>query len=839
MFAFKTVFQDDWRRFGLPSPTYQALAAQITDLYGLEHFTVKYVDEDGDSLTVSSTLELEDALRTNPKTLKLFVTAKTQTQPAETKPAEATLLPEVAETKADRVPKTATKQVEATLLSSIARGQPLQAAATRSLSPVERAALLAATPRTGTSTVQPISVAKPESKPASPHASSDAQDPLRQLSVRQLKALLARRGVPFADCVEKSELVARARTCGVAVSPGNSPTTVNPTPKPAGKPTDEEKQPKAPPHVEDGSQDLPDLAGLLGGLGGLCGPGRGAPPAFLAQLFGQQAQQGSGAGPEAFLARIFGGPPSTSSSGCKTKCGPNKCGPNKCGPNRCGPSRPTSAPSEETKQVREVQKQLMALGFSPGPADGSYGWRTQRAVKAFQRAAHIYVDGVVGPQTQIALEQHTTSETKEEPKEVVWPHVVCDGCEHPLVGTRFKCSVCPDYDLCSKCEEQGAHPAEHAMIQMKQDPAAQTPAEAVHHGVRCDGCNAGTITGPRFKCTVCPDYDLCAACEDKSPAVHPASHALLKIKVAADPRPQGHGRRQRCRARRGQQPAAAHPLQQLFAGLAQAATEAATDETEQQAPAEAHPLHQLFAGLQAASETKQAPEEEAPLESQPAAPTRELDAAFLGDANLPDGSLVAGGTTLVKMWRARNTGAQAWTDARLIFLRGDRELSLNEEFAVADAAPGAELEISAVLLAPSTPGKYSAYYQLASADRVVFGPRFWVEVEVSADDEKGADEGFGQVSVEEPTEEELAELQAPSSPRSSIPVHSESEEWVDVDDEKTAEEPAEAVVDTYALQRAQLEAMGFPPNELVSFLLEDHKGDVAQVCNVLVGQLRK
>ncbi|XP_028271803.1 sequestosome-1 [Parambassis ranga] len=43
------------------------------------------------------------------------------------------------------------------------------------------------------------------------------------------------------------------------------------------------------------------------------------------------------------------------------------------------------------------------------------------------------------------------------------PNVTCDGCEGPVIGTRFKCSVCPNYDLCSSCQAQGMH-TEHALL---------------------------------------------------------------------------------------------------------------------------------------------------------------------------------------------------------------------------------------------------------------------------------------------------------------------------------------------------------------------------------------
>ncbi len=55
-------------------------------------------------------------------------------------------------------------------------------------------------------------------------------------------------------------------------------------------------------------------------------------------------------------------------------------------------------------EVLAVQRRLKTLGFPPGPLDGRYGPATERAVRAFQAAAGIEVDGIVGPQTRAALE---------------------------------------------------------------------------------------------------------------------------------------------------------------------------------------------------------------------------------------------------------------------------------------------------------------------------------------------------------------------------------------------------------------------------------------------------
>jgi hypothetical protein len=48
----------------------------------------------------------------------------------------------------------------------------------------------------------------------------------------------------------------------------------------------------------------------------------------------------------------------------------------------------------------------------------------------------------------------------------------CDSCKHNICGIRYKCSVCPDYDLCSACEEKNMtanfHPQEHYFLKINK-----------------------------------------------------------------------------------------------------------------------------------------------------------------------------------------------------------------------------------------------------------------------------------------------------------------------------------------------------------------------------------
>jgi uncharacterized protein (TIGR02594 family) len=53
--------------------------------------------------------------------------------------------------------------------------------------------------------------------------------------------------------------------------------------------------------------------------------------------------------------------------------------------------------------VKEIQQALQAAGFDPGPVDGIRGRKTIAAIKEFQKANGLAVDGIVGPKTAAKL----------------------------------------------------------------------------------------------------------------------------------------------------------------------------------------------------------------------------------------------------------------------------------------------------------------------------------------------------------------------------------------------------------------------------------------------------
>jgi peptidoglycan hydrolase-like protein with peptidoglycan-binding domain len=55
--------------------------------------------------------------------------------------------------------------------------------------------------------------------------------------------------------------------------------------------------------------------------------------------------------------------------------------------------------------VKDFQQGLTDLGYDPGPVDGTFGSKTEAAVKKFQGDKGIAADGIVGPITWLNLDE--------------------------------------------------------------------------------------------------------------------------------------------------------------------------------------------------------------------------------------------------------------------------------------------------------------------------------------------------------------------------------------------------------------------------------------------------
>lgn len=114
-----------------------------------------------------------------------------------------------------------------------------------------------------------------------------------------------------------------------------------------------------------------------------------------------------------------------------------------------------------------------------------------------------------------------------------------------------------------------------------------------------------------------------------------------------------------------------------------------------------------------------------------------LDATFLEDATVPDGTAFTPNTRFLKEWRLRNAGTCTWTtDYDLVYVGGNR-LGAQRAIPLSESIrPGESAELGAYMVAPRTPGDYRGFWMLRNARGELFGigddadDSFWVDIRV-------------------------------------------------------------------------------------------------------------
>ncbi|KAF8078982.1 hypothetical protein FPV67DRAFT_1404995 [Lyophyllum atratum] len=133
-------------------------------------------------------------------------------------------------------------------------------------------------------------------------------------------------------------------------------------------------------------------------------------------------------------------------------------------------------------------------------------------------------------------------------------HATCDLCDSIIQGSRYKCTICPDFDTCSSCftcdtcylilpsvnltcvlsitDEQ--HP-DHSFVKLSKTEdyivSYSFTTSYSTYSPKSVVCTK-SIEGVRYKCMhpTCPDFDLCEKCEALPIPQHPDNHPLLKMK---------------------------------------------------------------------------------------------------------------------------------------------------------------------------------------------------------------------------------------------------------------------------------------------------------------------
>lgn len=242
-------------------------------------------------------------------------------------------------------------------------------------------------------------------------------------------------------------------------------------------------------------------------------------------------------------------------------------------------------------------------------------------------------------------------------------------------------------------------------------PAASStssPGSGVRHHAICDACEA-QIVGIRYKCTVCPDYDLCEACEPR-PGVHDPSHYFLKLRSQL-PWNMEHSRLLQPQPIRLGRPSRCPYFQQ-----------------QQQQQQQTQPQHP--SPLQPQPEGKPQPQFHRPRFHHGCSRFA-LSARFIADVSVEDGSVLAPNVPFVKVWRLRNDGDRAWPEGTsLTHIFGPR-LATSATVPVPALPAGEEVDIAVEMVSPAEPGHYVSNWRLSSPRGYKFGHRIWADINVA------------------------------------------------------------------------------------------------------------
>ncbi|XP_071149090.1 next to BRCA1 gene 1 protein-like [Mytilus edulis] len=248
-------------------------------------------------------------------------------------------------------------------------------------------------------------------------------------------------------------------------------------------------------------------------------------------------------------------------------------------------------------------------------------------------------------------------------------HVTCDFCERTIVGARYKCCNCSDYDLCEECEAiHGVHDPNHVFLKIRRPVRLRNKTPLLKQIIyRSSSTEHIEARQPLFESA----EKLLKAKMDKLKAQ--LSHKQDKLRKKEEK----IMRKQKRKEDRLQQwlESSKHDVMQVR-----------------------HATVELL-----------------------------MAADFLYDVTIPDGTRVQPGTRLMKTWRIRNAGTSKWTDSTKLKVVYDCIPTVRKEENVPKLRPAEEGEITVELVAPQKPGRYQSHWKMFDHDRS-FGHRVWCDI---------------------------------------------------------------------------------------------------------------
>lgn len=204
-----------------------------------------------------------------------------------------------------------------------------------------------------------------------------------------------------------------------------------------------------------------------------------------------------------------------------------------------------------------------------------------------------------------------------------------------------------------------------------------------------------------------------------------------------------------------------------------------------------------------------------------------LEARFLNDVTVSDGTVVLPRTNLVKAWKIQNDGNVAWPQGCYMTMQDGVPVfgtsAVTDKIALPALQVGEEYVAQVEICAPQVPGRYTTYWRLRDPSGTCFGQRLWADIVV--------------VDAATTASVDAASNDVESDSATTIDNNQDDDE----DDEDDSAIPPlelveeeEEIEDPLAEALAMLVSMGFEDQVKNRRVLEAVKGDVNAAVNSLV-----
>jgi hypothetical protein len=108
-------------------------------------------------------------------------------------------------------------------------------------------------------------------------------------------------------------------------------------------------------------------------------------------------------------------------------------------------------------------------------------------------------------------------------------------------------------------------------------------------------------------------------------------------------------------------------------------------------------------------------------------------AVFVADVTIPDGTIISPGASFTKTWKLQNAGTSTWnTSYSLEFVSGEKMSAVSSVSLAQSVAPGAQIDISVEMVAPTSAGSYQGYWKMKNSAGQFFNDSVYVLINVGS-----------------------------------------------------------------------------------------------------------